>query len=81
MEVRARMVKRVEDFCYNMLENVFYASDTAPIVIEEILKHNSYDPGTKVGKIEDPAQWTPQKISEKAKAIQSHKGPEGDFDD
>ena len=80
-EVRARMCKRVEDFVYSLLVNVFNAGDTAPIAIEAILKADSYDLGPKVDSIEDPAEWTEEKIRERAAAIDSDKGPSGNFDD
>ncbi len=80
-EVRERMTRGVEDFVYDLLTNVFNASDTAPIAIEAILKAGSYDLGPKVGRIEDPSEWTEEKIREKAKLLSSDKGPEGDFDD
>ncbi len=80
-EIRERMVKRVEEFVYNMLVNVFNAADTAPLAIEAILKAGSHDPGPKVGRIEDPAEWTREKIIEKAARLDSDRGPEGDFDD
>jgi fructose-bisphosphate aldolase class II len=80
-EVKNRMVKRVEDFVYTMLTSVFNCKDTASIAIEEILKADSHDPGPKASCMEDPAQWTPEKIKEQATRIESGKGPEGDFDD
>jgi len=80
-EVRERMILRVEKFVYNMLVNVFNAENTARIAIDMILEKGSYDLGHKGNKIEDPAEWTEQKIREKAAAIDSDKGPEGDFDD
>ncbi len=80
-DIRERMVKRVEDFVYNMLVNVFNAADTAPLAINAILEADGYDPGPKAGRIEDPSEWTPQKIAEKAKTLDSDKGPQGDFDD
>ncbi len=79
--IRDRMVDRVEEFVYNMLANVLNTGDTADIAIEAILKAGSFDPGAKVGRIEDPAEWTPEKIVERAASIDSDKGPEGDFDD
>ena len=79
--VRDRMVKRVEDFVYNMLVNVFNAEDSADLAVDAILKAGSYDMGSKVGRIEDPAEWTGDKIAEKASLLDSDKGPEGDFDD
>ncbi|MDM8538981.1 class II fructose-bisphosphate aldolase, partial [Desulfobacterales bacterium HSG17] len=60
--IRERMAKRVEDFVYNMLVNVFNAQDSASIAIEEIIKAGSYDPGTKAVRIENPEDWTPEKI-------------------
>jgi hypothetical protein len=64
-----------------MIVEVFNAEDTAPLAIEEILSAGSYDPGPKAERIEDPSEWTPEKIVERAKTIQSSGGPEGDFDD
>jgi fructose/tagatose bisphosphate aldolase len=80
-EVRTRMVKRVEAFVYNMLVNVFNAEDTAQLAIDDILETGSHDPGPKTERIEDPAEWTPELIKQKAAEIDSDKGPEGDFDD
>jgi fructose/tagatose bisphosphate aldolase len=80
-QIRERMVKRVEDFVYNMLTNVFDAQDTADLAVEQILKTGSHDPGPKAQRIEDPQEWTREEIIERAKEIESDKGPEGDFDD
>lgn len=80
-EVRARMTKGVEDFVYALLTNVFNAADTAPLAIEAILKAGSYDLGPKIERLEDPADWTPEKIREMAKTLDGDKGPAGDFDD
>jgi fructose-bisphosphate aldolase class II len=80
-EVRERMTKRVEDFVYRLLVDVFHAGDTASLAIETILETNSYDLGPKVDRIEDPGDWTEEKIRQRAAAIDSDKGPEGDFDD
>ena len=80
-EIRERMAKRVEDFVYNLLTEVFNAEDTAPLAFEAILAAGSYDLGAKVGRIEDPADWTDEKIVEKAKALDTDKGAAGNFDD
>jgi fructose/tagatose bisphosphate aldolase len=80
-EVRDRMASRVEDFVYNMLVNVLNTADTAPLAVEAILDAGSYDAGSKAERIEAPADWTPEKIIERASLIESDKGPEGDFDD
>jgi len=80
-EIRERMVSRVEDFIYNMLVNVLNTEDTAPLAVAAILSAGSYEPGPKAERIEDPAEWTPEKIIERAAGIDSDKGPEGDFED
>jgi hypothetical protein len=80
-EVRERMCKRVEDFVYRLLLDVFNAGDTAPLAIAAILEANSYDPGPKAERIEDPAAWTGEKIRQRAAAIETDKGPAGNFDD
>jgi fructose-bisphosphate aldolase, class II len=80
-EIRERMVRRVEDFAYKMMTEVFNAKDTAPLAIEAILKEGSGDLGPKIGRIEDPAEWTEEKILAKAACINSDKGPAGNFDD
>ena len=80
-EIRDRMAKRVENFIYNLLVDVFNAKDTAPLVIEEIINAGSFEPAPKAEQVEDPTEWTEEKLIEKAKSIDSDKGPEGDFDD
>ncbi len=80
-EIRERMAKRVEDFVCNMLINVLNAEDTAPLALDAILKAGSFDPGPKAQRIEDPSEWTQSRIIEKAKLLNTDKGPEGDFDD
>ncbi len=79
--IRDRMIKRVEEFVYDMMVNVFNAADTAPLAIEAILEAGSHDPGPKSDRIENPGEWTPDLIAKRAAAIDSDKGPEGDFDD
>ena len=80
-KIRARMEQRVESFVYNMLVNVFNARDTADLAIETILEANSYDPGPKAQQIEDPSEWTAEKIVKRAALIESIESPEGNFDD
>ena len=80
-EIRARMEQRVESFVYNMLVNVFNARDTADLAIETILQTNSFDPSPKAQRTEDPSEWTPEKIAQRAALIDSNESPEGDFDD
>ena len=79
--IRARSAKAVEDFVYHLLTEVFNAADTAPLGIEAILAAGSYDLGHKAERIEDPADWTTEKIRERAKTLCKEEGPEGDFDD
>ena len=80
-EIRERMIRRVEDFAYNMLVNVFNSENTAALAIEAILETGSHDPGAKAERIDNPEEWTPEKIVERAATITSDKGEEGDFDD
>ena len=80
-DVRARMIKGVEDFVFELLTEVLNTQDTAPLAIEAILNDGSYDLSPRTGRIEDPAEWTESKIKERAEKISSDKGPEGDFDD
>ncbi|MFO8048644.1 MAG: class II fructose-bisphosphate aldolase [Desulfosudaceae bacterium] len=80
-EIRERMIYDVEKFVYTMLTEVFNAGDTAPLTVEAILKAGSYDAGPLAARIESPEEWTEEKIKEKATAIHSDKGADGDFDD
>ena len=80
-EIRDRMAEDVEAFVFRLLTDVFNTTDTASIVIEEILKKKSHDPGPNARKIESKDEWTKEKIIEKASLIESDKGPDGDFDD
>jgi len=79
--IRERMTERVASFVYKMLVDVFNARDTAPLAVDAILEAGSHDPGPKASRIEPPDQWTPEKIIERAKSIDSDKGPAGDFED
>jgi fructose-bisphosphate aldolase class II len=80
-EVRERMCNGVEEFVFKMLTEVFHAEGTASLAKEAILRAGSYDLGPKGQRLEDPAQWTKEKIVAKAKTLVGDKGPEGDFDD
>jgi fructose-bisphosphate aldolase class II len=80
-EIRERSVKAVEDFTYKLLTEVFFATGTALLAYEAILKAKGCDPGEKAARIEDPAEWTEARIKEKAKALNPDKGPKGNFDD
>ncbi|MFZ5775527.1 MAG: class II fructose-bisphosphate aldolase [Thermodesulfobacteriota bacterium] len=79
--VRQRMAKRVEEFVYNLLVNVFNATDTAPLAIAAILEKGSHDMGPKAKRIEDPAEWSGDRIAAKAATLGGDKGPQGNFDD
>jgi fructose/tagatose bisphosphate aldolase len=80
-DIRDRMASRVESFVYKMIVEVFDAKDTADLVVNDICNTGSFDPGPKATRIENPEDWTPEKISERAKTVTGDKGPEGDFDD
>lgn len=79
--IRERMVKRVKDFVYGMLVDVFNAEDTAPLAIDAIHQAGGYDPGPKAQRIESAEEWTEARIRERGAAIGGDKGPAGDFDD
>ena len=79
--IRERMAQRVEEFAYKMMTEVLNGSDTAPLAVEAILAAGSYDLGPKVGRIEDPTQWTEADIVERAKHLDADKGEAGNFDD
>jgi fructose-bisphosphate aldolase, class II len=80
-EIRERSIQAVEEFVYNMLTDVFYATDTAALGVEAILKAGTHDLGPKAERIEKPAEWTPEKIRARAKTIGADKGAAGNFDD
>jgi hypothetical protein len=80
-QFRERMTKGVEDFVYELLSKVFNAGDTAPLAIEALLEAGSCQMKPKAEPMEDPGEWTEEKIRERARAISSDKGPAGDFDD
>ena len=81
-EIRERMEAAVEDFIYDLLANCFNAADTAPLAIEAILSAGSADLGPKAGRIEDPQQWTRDKILERAQALQKEETEtKGNYDD
>lgn len=79
--IRERMSRRVEEFVYNILVNVFNAQGTATIAREIILTAGSYDLGAKAERLERPSEWTPEKIIEKARTLTGDKGPAGNFED
>jgi fructose-bisphosphate aldolase class II len=80
-EIRERMAKRVQEFAYRMMVDVFNARDTAPLAVEAILTAGSFDLGPKGSQLEDPAYWTREQIVARAKTLGSDKGPAGNFDD
>jgi fructose-bisphosphate aldolase, class II len=79
--VRERMSRGVEEFACKMMSEVLNGRDTAPLAVEAILKAGSYDLGAKGSRIQNPSDWSDEKITEKAGLIQSDKGPAGKFDD
>lgn len=79
--VRERMARRVENFIYTMLVEVFNAADTARFGVEAVLEAGSYDIGPKTGRIESPENWSVAQIRERAAAMATDKGPAGNYDD
>ncbi len=80
-QIRERMTRRVENFVYTLLVEVFNAGNTAHDALEVLLDAGSYDCGPKTGRRESPEEWTLGKIRNKAAAMDVDKGPDGDFDD
>lgn len=80
-EARDRMAKRVEDFAYKLITEVFNSGDTAPLAVAAILKAGSYDLGPKGKRVEDPAQWTKEMLPKQAAGLSRDKGPAGNFED
>jgi fructose-bisphosphate aldolase, class II len=80
-DIRERMAKGVEDFVYDMLVKWFNAADTAPLAVEAILEKGSYDLGPKVNRIEDPKEWTKEKIMARAQALHKKETGTGNYDD
>jgi fructose/tagatose bisphosphate aldolase len=80
-EIRERMARRVSDFVFTMLTEVFNAQGTARHAVDAILEAGSYDLGPKAGRMESPDEWTEEKIRSRAAALCTDKGPEGDFSD
>jgi fructose/tagatose bisphosphate aldolase len=79
--VRQRMARRVEEFAHRMIVDVFNARDTAPLAMEILLAAGSHHLRPKARRIEKPAEWSPEKIRQKAAALATDKGPQGDFED
>ena len=79
-EIRDRMAKAIEDFVYELLTSVFNAGETASLALETILEAGFYDIGPKGSRIEDPADWTEERISQKAAAFVRPKGPSGVYE-
>ncbi len=79
--IRERMARRVDNFVYTMLTEVFNAGGTARYAVDAILEAGSYDLRPKAGRVESPEDWTEDKIRTRAAELDTDKGPEGDFDD
>ena len=81
--VKARMVKGVEDFAYNLIKNVFNSENTAPLVYEKIVAAGGYNAKPKATRIEDKKDWSAEKIALKAASLlkNSNDDKAGDFDD
>ena len=79
--VRERMAKGVEDFVYDLLVKWFNAEGTAPLAIEAILEKGSYDLGHKGSHIEDPKEWTKDKITDRGRALHKKGAGTGNYDD
>lgn len=80
-KIRDRMARRVEDFTFHVLTEVFNAQDTADLAIEALAAAGSHDLGPKASRLENPADWTDEKIRERGKELAKKQGHGGNFDD
>ena len=81
-EAQQSMVKAVEDFVVNLLENVFGAAGTADEALDVILEAKSGTIPTLHEVIEDKAKWTEAYIREQGERLDAQQDDvEGDFDD
>lgn len=80
-EIRERMAQGVEEFVYRLVTEVFNSKDTAPLAIDAILRAGSHEIAPKVKRVEDPAQWSEEKIHERAALLKHSSGPVGAFED
>jgi hypothetical protein len=80
-EVRERMAARVADFVHFMLVDVFNAAGSAQYALDVIIQAGSHDLGPKAGLMEQPEEWTEEKIRQRAANLDGDKGPQGSFDD
>jgi hypothetical protein len=56
------MSEAVEEFTFFLLKDVFNAADTADIAKEILLEKKSCNPGPKAERLEEPQDWTVEKI-------------------
>ncbi|MCF8061364.1 MAG: class II fructose-bisphosphate aldolase [Deltaproteobacteria bacterium] len=80
-EIRERMTEDVASFVYSLITEVFNAENAAPLATGAILEAGSYDLGPKGSRIEDPSDWSEERIREKASTLERDRGPAGDFED
>jgi fructose-bisphosphate aldolase, class II len=80
-EIRERMSEGVASFVYRLITEVFNAGNAALLATEAILRAGSYDMGPKGSRLEDPADWTEERIRERGSTIERDRGPAGDFED
>ncbi|NLE73463.1 MAG: class II fructose-bisphosphate aldolase [Actinobacteria bacterium] len=79
--IRERMTSAVEEFVYHLLTEVFNAAGTGTLALDALLAAGSHDLGPKVGRMEDPADWTREKAVARAQTLQKEESPAGDYDD
>ena len=80
-EIRERMEARVADFVHAMLKDVFNAADSAQYALDTIIQAGSYDLGPKAQRLEQPEEWTVEKIRQRATHLGGDKGTGENFDD
>ena len=80
-EIRERMIRRVENFVYHLMTNVFNSANTADIALDLMAESGTPMPKAKARRIVNPDDWTPEKTTARAALLTPDKGPAGDFDD
>lgn len=81
-EIQERMIKGVEDFIVNLLENVFNTKGTAELAVDILLENKSPRLILFDKIIEDKSKWTKEYIIENGKKLMEDAvNVEGDFDD
>ena len=75
------MIQAVEDFVYMLITDVFNGHDTRDRLSRRFSRPGLTTWRPKAHRIEDPAEWTEEKIKKKGTSLASDKGPAGNYED